>query len=839
MEDSATGPLGTLLLRGLRGFRVGHTAARACAHRSALHTVVALLLLALFAAPGAGASPSNGEGWEGTPGGPVPFAPPGIGLTEAHGKVSTDLLGLADDRFLLPNQSRANLVAALARSGSFAKAGQRSRAVGTPPVDLVEVYVRTDPGTGAAALRPYLHRVSDEDATAGLVAGWVAPGRVLDLARVPSVREVRPVLRPRVRTGSVASTGDVLLRAAELRAATGLSGAGIRVGVISDGVDHWRSAQATGDLPPGLTVLRNDVGGDEGTAMLEIVHDIAPNASLFFHDCGWNVLEFNRAIDALADAGCRVIVDDIGWTDEPFFEDGVVAAHAADAVSRRGVVYVSAAGNDAGLHYQGLYRDDGRGWHDFAAGADPSRNRLYVDLPPGDSVTAVLQWSEPFGSAASNYDLVLYDTADLSAPLATSSRVQNGNDDPIEVLTWVNAGSSAVRAEVDVLKPSSAPARTLELFVYPYGGASLLSTNTVAADSVYGHPAANGVVAVAAIDAADPAGARLEPYSSRGPVTIIAPSAATRQKPDCSGVDGVQVTGAGSFPTDFWGTSAAAPHAAGIAALVWSGRQDATGAEVTRALLDTADDLGPAGADTSFGAGRLNATAMSALFSPAPRKPTPLPGRIEAEDYDAGGDGVAYHDTTPGNEGGVYRLDDVDIEPLPGAGGYNVGWIRPGEWLEYTVNVASAGVYDLRVRGASSWGHPSFTLLVDGAPAATVPVAESGSMKVFALTTATVRLPAGEHRLRLVLPGYFNLDYLEFALHGVVALPGAPGAPRDLDGDGRYEDVNGNGRRDFADVVLYFNQMTWIAANEPVAAFDFNANGRCDFADVTALFAAL
>ena len=301
-----------------------------------------------------------------------------------------------------------------------------------------------------------------------------------------------------------------------------------------------------------MTVLRNEVGGDEGTAMLEIVHDIAPNASLSFHDCGWNVLEFNQAIDALADAGCRVIVDDIGWTDEPFFEDGVVAARAADAVSRRGVVYVSAAGNDARLHYQGLFRPDGaevdgRSWHDFSAGAPSASNRLYVDLPPGDSVTAVLEWSEPFGSAASNYDLALYDTADRSVPLAVSSRVQDGNDDPLEVVTWVNAGAATVQAEVAVSKPSSAPTRTLELFVYPDGGASLLPTNTVPADSVYGHPAAAGVVAVAAIDATDPMGTRLEPYSSRGPVTIMQPLAATRQKPDCSGVDGVRVTGAGSF----------------------------------------------------------------------------------------------------------------------------------------------------------------------------------------------------------------------------------------------------------------------------------------------------
>ena len=59
--------------------------------------------------------------------------------------------------------------------------------------------------------------------------------------------------------------------------------------------------------------------------------------------------------------------------------------------------------------------------------------------------------------------------------------------------------------------------------------------------------------------------------------------------------------------------------------------------------------------------------------------------------------------------------------------------------------------------------------------------------------------------------------------------------PTDLNGDEKYEDVNGNGRKDFADVVV-FNQMTWIAANEPVAAFDNNMNGRVDFADIVRLF---
>jgi PKD repeat protein len=70
----------------------------------------------------------------------------------------------------------------------------------------------------------------------------------------------------------------------------------------------------------------------------------------------------------------------------------------------------------------------------------------------------------------------------------------------------------------------------------------------------------------------------------------------------------------------------------------------------------------------------------------------------------------------------------------------------------------------------------------------------------------------------------------------VVPLPGYTNIPTDPDGDCIYEDLNANGRLDFADVVLYFNQMTWIGANEPIAAFDLNGNGRIDFADIVALF---
>jgi beta propeller repeat protein len=85
-----------------------------------------------------------------------------------------------------------------------------------------------------------------------------------------------------------------------------------------------------------------------------------------------------------------------------------------------------------------------------------------------------------------------------------------------------------------------------------------------------------------------------------------------------------------------------------------------------------------------------------------------------------------------------------------------------------------------------------------------------------------------------------NIDHLPLSRPGAVSsptpVPGGAGSPHDLDINGKYEDVNGNGRADFADVVLYFNQMSWIAANEPVAMFDYNGNGRIDFADVVWLF---
>ncbi|MEN6341298.1 MAG: PKD domain-containing protein [Methanospirillum sp.] len=224
--------------------------------------------------------------------------------------------------------------------------------------------------------------------------------------------------------------------------------------------------------------------------------------------------------------------------------------------------------------------------------------------------------------------------------------------------------------------------------------------------------------------------------------------------------------------------------------------------------------------------------------------------RIEAEAFDRGGEGVAYHDTTHGNSGGVYNmLDDVDIIALMPSG-YAVTDTVEGEWTRYTVlsQKSSNFTYPFSLRVKATARGRSIDIIVNG-----VGGGRAGSVVVpntlgFTWVNTTVELVPGANTIRFLhhdtsTIGSPELDFDYFALDpngvstpGVVTVPGGAGLPTDTDADGLYDDINGNGRKDFADVVLYFNQMSWIAANEPVVLFDFNSNGRIDFADVVWLF---
>ena len=523
-------------------------------------------------------------------------------------KLSYQLLQLTDSQYLLPNTSRNELIEQMKEQRQIAEAPMLNNANGSSSGFNVYVYVKLKEGNTPNILSKYVSKIEDQDMDYNLVTAWVDVNSLKSLAAMDAVQSIKEVIPPIVYVGSFTSKGDTLLKA-DVTRAMGANGNGIKVGIISDGVDNYASAVASGDIPSNLTVLSNAIGGDEGTAMLEIVHDLAPAAKLYFHDCGTSTLAFNRAIDALKNAGCDIICDDIGWITEPFFEDGIVAQHIENLTSKNDIIYVSSAGNAADAHYQGLFHDCGDGTADFSNGSNALFPYLYVTLYPGENIRVVMEWNDPFGDSGNDYDLYLYDryTSDL---LVTNPNVQDGDDDPLEFIYYRNNTGGNVYLEIVAKKmvPTDEN-KTLEIYVY---GGHLLGNNLVSADSIFGHPAVPGVLSCGAIYQGTPND--IEYFSSLGPVTMLTE---TRQKPDICGIDGVSVSGAGGFGSYsggryyFYGTSASAPHIAAVAAQLKSRFPSFSASQIKQLILDNAVDLGDAGYDNIFGYGRANAYAAA------------------------------------------------------------------------------------------------------------------------------------------------------------------------------------------------------------------------------------
>jgi hypothetical protein len=156
----------------------------------------------------------------------------------------------------------------------------------------------------------------------------------------------------------------------------------------------------------------------------------------------------------------------------------------------------------------------------------------------------------------------------------------------------------------------------------------------------------------------------------------------------------------------------------------------------------------------------------TAIFS---RRATLVPGQIEAEDYDAGGPGVGFFDTTPGNEGGAYRADDVDIKPSA-EGGYAVGWFAAEEWLAYTVDVQNDGVYTFRARVGAALPDRTFHVEIDDVDVTgSIAVPEVPDWDQYRLVSVGgVQLRAGTHRLRMVMGplDFMDLQWIAFVLSG-------------------------------------------------------------------------
>ena len=204
-------------------------------------------------------------------------------------------------------------------------------ALSTPLVKVnakgaIHVYIHVEPVGYAAisVLETYKVTIEIVNEELGIIQAWIPFDRIDEVAGLPFVKRITPPSYGIPRTGSVNTEGDAILNADALRA-LGFDGGGVKVGVISDGVDNRASAQATGDLPANITIVTHAGSGDEGTALLEIVHDLAPGADLGF--CGLSTsLQMIQCVNDLAGVfGADVIVDDVGF---PGCVPKVVLRHA-------------------------------------------------------------------------------------------------------------------------------------------------------------------------------------------------------------------------------------------------------------------------------------------------------------------------------------------------------------------------------------------------------------------------------------------------------------------------------------------------------------------------------
>jgi subtilisin family serine protease len=503
----------------------------------------------------------------------------------------------------------------------------------------------------------------------GNIVSGLLPLSVVDrAAALDSLRSIAASPPPIRNTGSITTQGDIALRADVTRSVHGVDGTGVTVGVLSDSYNTLAGAAAdiaSGDLPPaGVTVLNGEstlCGSlifcvDEGRAMLQLVYDLAPGAELLFHSALDGKAAYATAIAALAAAGADVIVDDLFYLNEPMFQDGIIA-QAVDVAVAGGAAYYSAAGNQGRNGYEAAFSDSGEVFciellppagdchaiyervgvmHDFDPG--PGIDTVQsVTVPVNGVLTIAMQWDAPFGGVGPNNDhdiMVLDDSGAVIFEISANDNVVMGEG--WEVLQFQNADvldlgtSFGVAITYDDVDSTGPPATLLKTVIF--GSGNTLNEHTTSSGTVIGHANAVGAAAVGAAFFLDTpefgmSPAQLEPYSSAGGSPVLfdvggVPLATpeVRQKPEFTAVDGVNTTfffndshGADGID-DFFGTSAAAPHAAAVAALLLEAAPLSTPAELNTVLKMTALNMGAAGFDYDSGHGLIQADlAIDAL----------------------------------------------------------------------------------------------------------------------------------------------------------------------------------------------------------------------------------
>ncbi|MEO0515547.1 MAG: S8 family serine peptidase [Planctomycetota bacterium] len=460
--------------------------------------------------------------------------------------------------------------------------------------------------------------------------------------------------------GSVTSQADPVMNADIARASFGVTGAGVKIGVISDSFDVLGGASAgiaSGDLPglgnangfvTPVTVVKDDVAGtDEGRGMIELIHDLAPGAEILFHSAFNNPgpagaapsTTIANAIDALRVAGADIIVDDVGILTSAKYQDGAAARAVNDAFAA-GVAYFSSAGNNADNAQQQTFSSSGPviGFNDLHAfdGATDQILDLGV-IQPGQTFRATLRWADPYaslgGTPTTDLSLSIIDITNLSAVVFDQDQLAGA--DPFEFATFINDTGVPIEAGLIIDRVAGDPAKLVSVEVF---GQDIADDDDTNSPTIHGHNAAEGALAVAAQFYADAGLDEVEAFSALGPTLILfdedgnpLDTPEVRATPDLTGVDGTDTSffpaglatdvESNGFP-NFFGTSAAAPHVAAVAALTLERAADLgltlTPAELRDVLLASTVDIESPGFDNLSGFGRLDAQlAIAQVPEPA------------------------------------------------------------------------------------------------------------------------------------------------------------------------------------------------------------------------------
>ncbi|WP_010179975.1 S8 family peptidase [Aquimarina agarilytica] len=481
----------------------------------------------------------------------------------------------------------------------------------------------------------------------GMICGKISLSSIEKLKDLIHLKTAIPEFKPKLNVGVVDSEGDRSMLTDSIKNTLGLDGTGIKIGILSDSYNSLLGAENSvleGDLPGvgnpnGYTkpvVVLKDLpedpeaesprGSDEGRAMAELIHDIAPGAELFFYTAFDGLLDFAAGIRALEAAGCDIIVDDVSYFAESYFQDGAIGG-AINEVAAKGVSYFSSAGNSDRTSYENDYVGSGVDGPTGGELLDFGGNDIAqaLTIPAGESISLWIMWDDPQPAIndkpnpapKTDLDAFLFNVE--TGELLDASVIDNINDGfNIEIIGFENETDADLSVDLLIERNAGPNPRIIKYIDRDQGAVAvdLIGSN---AGTCTGHSNVSGAIAVGAasyfntpefndfrvsLGAAPLETNIVNGFSSAGGTPILLASDGTpiepifNENPFIVGPNGTNTSFFGSdltfapdgFP-NFFGTSASAPLVAAAAALLLEAKNDLTTSDIRDAFKNTAEDM--------------------------------------------------------------------------------------------------------------------------------------------------------------------------------------------------------------------------------------------------------